>query len=1493
VIPGYANNVDVSGNYAYVAAGAAGLHVVNVSDPQAPVIVGALDTPGNANDVRVVGTLAYVADGGAGLQIIEVSSPSAPILRGTFDTPGDARDVRVISSRAYIADGEAGLRIVEVSNPAVPILLGTVDTPGIANGVDVSGTLAVVAEQRNDPILDGLVTIDVSVPATPQILARLQTSDAADVTLRGSLVYLAGGFIGPLQIVDIEVPTNPQLLAFLPILGNFEPADLDFFSRFVLAADSFNPSNRMTITDVFDPANPLFVAEITLDSVVPVGERYGGTGVALTPQYVYTTGVLGEGLQNGVTGTSRLFLGQYLKFPDDTAGVPPVVRIVTPSVGALVAEEGQLPIEVEATDDIGVAAVDILVNGQVVAPGTDVFSYPIPLGATSLTIEAHATDAGGNVGAAPEVVVTVVPDTAPPEVRITAPTAGSTVTEQATLPVTVFAADNVAVASVDLLVNGQVVQTLTSDPYEFTITVPTGVSSLTLSARAIDHKGQEATAPSVTLPVVQDTTAPAVTITSPITGDTVRGLTVVQMTVEASDNVGVTAVDFLVNGEVVGTATSAPYQFGVTIPNTATSARLGAQARDAGGNVGTATEVLLTVTQDQPPTVTLTAPSSGATVMAGSTVTLQADATDDDAGTVVHFLIDGQLVFVARRTPYQFHLRVPTDVSTLRLGVTAVDSGGQMTTGTEVLIPVSPDPKTTATGRVVDGSGVPLAGTRVTCLGMSGTAAADGSFSIPGVATARGAFACSASLTMLDNTLLGGTSAAVTPVGNGTTGLGDVMVRAGSRYPGLRVSVEQPRPINFGGFDSAVSPVGLVTGDLNGDGHSDLVTANRRVLNLSLLFGAGEGTFQPPQTLGLNDEAEALALADLNTDGRLDLIVAPAGTTRTQIGILLGNGNGTFQPQQRVTVGTSPSAVTTADVNGDGKLDVLVVNNGSDDISILLGTGTGTFQPQQRVAVADSPREIAVSELNGDGHLDLAIVHNLTGPPNQVSILLGTGTGTFQVQPVLAIDSDIRALALGDLNGDGAADLVVTETQSSPPALYGGVRILLGTGTGAFQAAALVLTNNYADRVVMADLTGDTHLDLVVTGGVDEGTVLVGNGNGSFATSLRFVVGRSPSAIAVTEVTGDGVMDVAVTNEDSNDVSVLVGRGDGTLDSGQSYATSGPSSVLEHADVNRDGIEDLPMVSGNDVAVLLGVGDGSFDAANEFLAERTPAALTVADVNGDGSEDLVVANGFSADEVEVFLGTRYGTFPTSGTRLAVGERPVAVEAGDVNRDGALDVVTLNRNSSDMSVLLGTGSGTFQAEQRFPIGMLFPTNMTLADLNGDGTLDVVTANGSEDFVSLLLGTGTGTFAAAQTLPVAPGDTLSAVAAADVNGDSHMDLLLVVTHQGSTDVVVWLGTGTGTFQPERRTPLGSTADAFTVTDIDGDGELDCVLTKTFGGRVTVALGTGDGMFGRLRSYGVGESGHAMTVADVNGDGQPDLLATGSLFFNQGRLLVLLHR
>lgn len=398
-IPGFANNVDVSGNVAYIAAGSAGLQVVDVTDRRAPRIVGSLDTPGNANDVRVVGNRAYVADGSAGLRVIDITNPVSPTLLGALDTPGEANDLVVVGDRAYVADGPAGLQIIDVSDPAAPRLLGTFDTPGIARGVDVSGNIAVIADGSG-----GVRTVDVGNPATPIGRGSLATIDARDLALEGNTAYIAD-FTGSLKTVDFGTPTAPRLLATTSQSLGGILTDVGKAREFVFGADVFFV-NGVPIVNVSDPTNPVVRARLDFPA-----RDDNGTGIAVDNQFVYLSA--DRSIQeNGVNGDSRLYIGQYVSL-EDRAGIPPVVTITSPAAGGSVIEGATVPITVQATDDVQVAAVDFLVNGNIVFTDSAVpyqFNLTVPVGVTTLTLGATAVDLGSNVGVAGNVQVNVIPD---------------------------------------------------------------------------------------------------------------------------------------------------------------------------------------------------------------------------------------------------------------------------------------------------------------------------------------------------------------------------------------------------------------------------------------------------------------------------------------------------------------------------------------------------------------------------------------------------------------------------------------------------------------------------------------------------------------------------------------------------------------------------------------------------------------------------------------------------------------------------------------------------------------------------------------------------------------------------------------------------------------------------------------------------------------------------------------------------------------------------
>jgi hypothetical protein len=320
-------------------------------------------------------------------------------------------------------------------------------------------------------------------------------------------------------------------------------------------------------------------------------------------------------------------------------------------------------------------------------------------------------------------------------------------------------------------------------------------------------------------------------------------------------------------------------------------------------------------------------------------------------------------------------------------------------------------------------------------------------------------------------------------------------------------------------------------------------------------------SFSPPITPGTGFGA-ALATGDFNSDGNPDVALAS--------GVQLGNGDGTFQPIQRYNIvggGFAPVSVATGDFNSDGKLDVVTANSVTNSVTVLLGNGDGTFQPAHTISVLRTPNAVAVGDFNGDGKLDLATT---------VGVLLGNGDGTFQ--PVKLFDTlggtfSLFNVTVGDFNGDGRADLVGSSGSNT-------VSVLLGNGDGTFQAPHSFTVGSIPEPVAVADFNGDGKLDLATANfGSNTVSVLLGNGDGTFQTSKNYAVGASPTSVAVGDFDGDNIPDLAVANELSNNVSVLVGNGDGTFQAAENFAAGADPFSVAVADFNGDGRPDL--ITGN------------------------------------------------------------------------------------------------------------------------------------------------------------------------------------------------------------------------------------------------------------------------------------------------------------------------
>lgn len=729
--------------------------------------------------------------------------------------------------------------------------------------------------------------------------------------------------------------------------------------------------------------------------------------------------------------------------------------------------------------------------------------------------------------------------------------------------------------------------------------------------------------------------------------------------------------------------------------------------------------------------------------------------------------------------------------------------------------------------------------------------------------------------------------------------------------PALSVAFGPSSEVLFHGALYGVhgAPAAYGTADLNQDGAQDLVVGSTQCL--SILLGTGNGSFEPAQCLTANSGFEDLAIADWNRDGAPDLAVArafllpaPTGNLR----LLFGNGDGTFGAEQIIPIEGGAGSLASADLNQDGVGD-LAVAGPTGKVTVLLGVGDGTFAPGSEFTFSNSSAPVLVvsmelSDLDENGTADLIL--SQYDPSVEVSATLstwlGAGDGTFEAGWELRSAGIPEALAVSDLNRDGAPDLIVGHSD---------VAVFAGLGDGTFAPALdIEMGDSFLQDLAVADWDLDGVPDLAVArafpGNFAPGDVLLlrGRGDGTFEEGLSFRTASGSALMAVSDWNADGVPDLAVHARRaffSEDIVVLLGSQDGTLGAPPAYEGGEEPVAVALSDLNADGVPDL--VVGNngssstpgDVTVRIGLGDGTFGAPESFGQGLAPASMAAADLDGDGALDLALVNreveySFSigmpqpGGDVAVLAGAGDGRLGAPLT-LAAGEGPIGIAAGDLNADGAIDLVVANSESEDVSLLRGTGDGTFAPAVSFGVGQQ-PAAVALGDLDLDGFLEVITANRVSRDVSVLDGAGDGAFSSTSSFDV--GARPDALAVADMNLDGRPDV--VVSSSVPDVVVVLLGAGDGTLGAPESQTVGVDPRAVAIADLDLDGVPDVAVTSSTAYDVWVLSGVGDGTFGAIRRYGSGEDPSALAIADLNRDGAPDL-AVSNAFTND--VVVLLNQ
>lgn len=691
-----------------------------------------------------------------------------------------------------------------------------------------------------------------------------------------------------------------------------------------------------------------------------------------------------------------------------------------------------------------------------------------------------------------------------------------------------------------------------------------------------------------------------------------------------------------------------------------------------------------------------------------------------------------------------------------------------------------------------------------------------------------------------------------------------------------------------GRFSSAVAMTGssvdpIARGDFNGDGIPDLAVGDVDAVAILLGNGGearGDGTFTAGQTLSLGSWVQRIAVADFDADHIDDLAILNSTELRIYLGQGSGGvGDGTFTLHQNVTTNlVTPQALLVHDFDADHIQDIVVGDWSGDRLVVFTGGGSnghgdGSFTFSSQIATGEAPGAIAWGDFNRDGVADLAVACQ-SGTDVLVTHLgngaSGRGDGTFAAMHAWLTGGFVAGdVLVSDMNSDGVQDLVVTL------ALANAVCFMQGVGNGTFYLAEVVGVGTRPWGLVTGDFTGDGIVDYASLSYLEDGVTLIatngdhGRGDGSFTTSSAGGEGSRLFRGVTGDFDGNGSLDMVVGDLDGN---VILLASDGRK----------------------------------------GIGDGAFfRRASEPSAIGTAFGVAVQDLDSDKVPDVMVASFQSpysggSDYVLQYLnveqnGLGTGSLP-SGQLLFTGSAPVAFAFGDFEHDGITDIAVvasdldLRGGGNRVDLLRGAGSGGVgtggvAASTSIAVGTT-PRAIVSGDFDNDAITDLVVVDYGSDDLSVLLGGGTngvgdGTFSAAAS--VTTGTSPIAIVAADFDSDGILDVAVGTATGGAGGelrVLLGVGTngvGTGTFAPSAILATTNDLTGLVAGDFTGDGILDIVGTqwRASGGTSTSGVilftGTGTGTFTAGAEIATGTDPFAIATADFDGDGILDLAVT----------------
>jgi hypothetical protein len=622
-------------------------------------------------------------------------------------------------------------------------------------------------------------------------------------------------------------------------------------------------------------------------------------------------------------------------------------------------------------------------------------------------------------------------------------------------------------------------------------------------------------------------------------------------------------------------------------------------------------------------------------------------------------------------------------------------------------------------------------------------------------------------------------------------------------------------------FTTGARPIDIAIGDLDGDGKPELAVADGDSNTISVfrnISSSGSittGSLSARVKFTTGTDPESIAIADVDGDGKPDLAAGNyASATVSVFRNTASTGtinSGSFAAGADVNIGCNLSDTRLADMDDDGKPDIIIVCTGTDAVTVASNapffmrptiasvspntanpgtavTITGTFfnttaannevffGATKAVVTTASATSLTVTSPIGATYGPVSVLDGSTGltgyeqyaylPTFDNSAYI-SGMVNFNAKIAFATGAAPYWVAIGDLDLDGKADLVVTNNSFATVSVFRNISTNGSITTGSFAAKVDFTTGTGPVSAAISDIDGDGKPEILVVNSGSTSVSVFRNTStagslttGSFSAKVDFTTGILPYSVAVGDLDGDGKPDMAVANRTSNTVSVFYNKAATGSISASSFATKVDFTTgtvawnVAIGDLDGDGKPDMAVANNtsNTVSVFRNtctqgsINSSSFAAKVDFTTVAGPYAIAIGDLDGDGKAEMAVAYNRTNARLSVFRNTASSGSITSGSFAArvdftLVSSPRSVVIADMDGDGKPDLITANTDSGTVTAFRNTSTSGSITTSSFAAGAAFrvsgvPQTVAVGDLDGDGKPDLAVTNNSTNSVSVL-------------------------------------------------------------------------------------------------------------------------------------------------------------